>query len=163
MRFLEQQQHYFLRKWTDQGENFSEVDEGEFRESPNPRQPETIPMPNDQFPTATPPILQKERHSDFISKPQNRVVNSGEKSNFDKITSPEALSQTEPSSRLFITSDGILPTQIAPVSLEIFRDYSAWMEGPCCKFLPFCLRKYKIMVPWDSYALTLSMVMWSDV
>jgi hypothetical protein len=105
LEFLNQQPHYFLRKWTDQGANLDEVDEGMLTPRPYPREGQVHHY--NQSSTVTPPISPENTYSDRISKIQDGMVYSGENTNAEKIDSLVATTRTEPPGMFFATSGGI--------------------------------------------------------
>jgi hypothetical protein len=111
LEFLNQQPHYFLRKWTDQKVNMDKVDNWKLK-PPSYLQVGGGHVYNrdDQSSDPTPPLSSEERNPDFSSTFQNGMADSGE-SNVDKIDSFETLSQTESYRTFFTASDRILLTQ----------------------------------------------------
>jgi hypothetical protein len=105
LEFLDQQQHYFLRKWTDQGENLDKVDKGKFK--PLLYQPAGESHhynPNNQSSNTTPPIFSEGTYPDRINKVQDGMVDSGRNTNAGESAAVIATSRanlTKPSGSVF--------------------------------------------------------------
>jgi hypothetical protein len=170
LEFLNQQQHYFLRKWTDQGENLGKVDDGKFTPIPNSRVGEGHHYdPDNQASTATPAVSSEETCSDRFANAQDGMIYPSENANADEIDSLAPLwvrlkcpisrsalvtpSQAEPSGMFFAVSNRILLTKLGPELVEIFKSFRVAIDDPCYKVLPAALKKYNINAPWEQYTL----------
>jgi hypothetical protein len=93
--FLEEQQHYFLRKWTDQGRSLDEVDEDEFKESPNQSLPAILRDTEASKGMSTIFSGHLTSLSIFVDRLQQRMVDSDHNDEADKIYSLTDLSDFE--------------------------------------------------------------------
>lgn len=139
--FLDQQPHYFLQKWTDQGERLNDLRREYVQQSPR-----------------------QQTSADVVETDMARQISQDTSSNNSDVTvSRQANSLTSYSGMkytpfvhtplTFWLDFDVVTAGNKPGGVEIFKGFRFSMEDPCYKILPAALLKYNITAPWENYAL----------